>query len=144
MPTTTGICVISGRGMLGLGSKRVVPQPTASAATAAIAQQPPSARNQFTSIPITLLGLLDPDEGPAVALAEDAHQRREPHAGVLRRIRPQRETDRVYAHAPRAGLVLAIDHVHRLHHLVDRAAREFVAEHVQADLLVLRVICANC
>src|SRR4030095_5481795 len=89
------------------------------------------------------LVLVDPYEGTAVAFAKDAHQSRKSDARVLRCIRAHREADRMYPHAPLAGLVLAVDHVHRLHHPIDRAARELVAEHIETDLHVLRIVRAD-
>ena len=51
-------------------------------------------------VPMTTSG----DEGAAVALANDAHQSREPDAGVLRGVGPHGEADSMDTHATLAGL----------------------------------------
>src|SRR5690606_9377801 len=80
------------------------------------------------------------DEGAAVAVAEHAHQAGEAlragrDAGTREGVR---EPDRVDADAPVALLVDAVDPLDVPQHSLHGAALEFVAEDVNADLLVRR------
>ena len=86
------------------------------------------------------LRLVETDESTAVALTHDAHQGREPDAGVLRGVGPDGKADSMNTHAAVAGFILAIDDIHRLDDRVDRRAGELIAEHIQANLFVRAVI----
>ena len=47
-----------------------------------------------------LVGFLQTDEGAAVTLADDSHERGEANAGVLRRRGCHRESDSIDSHEP--------------------------------------------
>src|SRR3970040_771421 len=78
-------------------------------------------------------------ERPAVLLAEDPHQGRESHPGVLSPLilgEHGGKSDRMDAHPAVSLVVLLVDPVDLFHDLVDRVPRELVAEDVKAHLLV--------
>src|SRR3954469_19845466 len=84
--------------------------------------------------------IVQANEGPTVLGTQDAHQRGESDARVLRRVGPHRKADRMNTYTPLARVVGAIEHIYAFHHGVDRGTGEFITEHIDADLLVLRPI----